>query len=144
VQFPITIGLRRSRFLAAGIVLVLSAALFAVWHMPWMPLLKGLFAAGLLVMAGLAGAEVRRSRLQLRLDADGLLTVASDGVEFAPAELLPSATVHPCLTVFRIRLDSRQRNIFVLPDSLNRQDFRRLRVWLKWRASYHAAAVDAD
>jgi toxin CptA len=144
VQFPIIIGLRRSRFLAVGIALVLSAALLAVLQLPWTPVLKGLLAAVLLGLAWRAGSEVMCSRLQLRLDADGVLAIAGEGGEFLPAALQPAATVHPWLTVFRIRIDGRQRRVFVLPDSLNRQDFRRLRVWLKWRASYHAAAVDVD
>jgi toxin CptA len=57
--------------------------------------------------------------------------------EFVALRLLPDATVHPWITVLRLR-DERDKShlLVVTRDMTNKSDFRRLRVFLRWRAKF--------
>jgi toxin CptA len=50
-------------------------------------------------------------------------------------EVLDSSYVSPRLTIVLLRERGRAgtRKLILLPDSMNPQDFRRLRVWLRWK-----------
>lgn len=61
------------------------------------------------------------------------------GESFVEAELQGAATVHPWLTVVRMVVGSRKVSLALLPDSMPPEDYRRLRVWLRWRAEFSAA-----
>jgi len=143
VQFPITVGLHRSRFLAAGIVIGYLLATIAVVVTAWDPAA----GAGLLGLVGVGAALSWRHHdakvAALRLFGDGRIEYRlSDGREFVTAQLLPPATVHPWLTVFRLKRDTATFNVVVAPDSVATEDFRRLRVWLRWRAEFRAVPDD--
>jgi toxin CptA len=64
----------------------------------------------------------------------GLGFVQRDGTCFA-AEVLPASAVHAAAVLLRVRAagERRPRSIVVLADSLEPEDFRRLRVWLRWK-----------
>ena len=72
---------------------------------------------------------------EIRLERGGGVSIRHNNQqEFFPISIQPNATVHPWLTVFRVKSDSDQ--IFTLiatVDTLNRQNFRRLRVFLSWQ-----------
>jgi toxin CptA len=73
--------------------------------------------------------------MQLRCEADGSLQVdAGNGLQ--PATVLPSTMVTPTQTVLHYRMTGsrRTRVITILTDSMHADDFRHLRVWLKWKA----------
>ncbi len=80
----------------------------------------------------------RRQRVQavvaLRCQADGRLELGQDQ-NWQAVELLPGSVVWPWLCVLRLQADRRQQTVTVLPDSLEVEKFRRLRVWLRWRAA---------
>ena len=60
----------------------------------------------------------------------------AEGATFIAVTLLPGTTVHPWLTALRLRDDDgRVHRLVVLPDAMDRQDFRRLRVFLRWQAA---------
>jgi toxin CptA len=72
---------------------------------------------------------------ELRTEQDGTL-LRKTGDEWQPASLLPSTRVTPWLTVLHLRDDNdRRTHIVILPDSLGQDDYRRLRVWLRWKAT---------
>lgn len=50
-------------------------------------------------------------------------------------ELLDASVVQPWLTVLSLRgrADNRKRHLVILRDSLDADEFRRLRVWVKWK-----------
>ncbi len=78
----------------------------------------------------------RRRFTGLELDHDGMFRLRRDDA-WLPAHLL-DAFVTPALTVLRLRLeDGKSVALTLLPDSLAGDDFRRLRVILKW-------GIDAD
>ena len=80
----------------------------------------------------------------IRLEASGQILVAPAGDgQFVEAALLPGATVHPWLTVVRLRTEAGQGILLiVVVDTIKPEDFRRLRVFLRWRADISAEAVD--
>lgn len=110
--------------------------------------LHGLALAGLLLAAlpawgravGAAAIvfsywRVRRPQaaLTLRCQADGSLTIGQ-GDAWQAVALQPGSLVWPWCCVLRLRGDDFRRVLTVLPDSLDGETFRRLRVWLRWRA----------
>jgi toxin CptA len=74
--------------------------------------------------------------VRLRGDRDGNLEIWHDK-QWRAVRLAGSSVVLPGCTVLRIASENRwlNRNLVVLPDSLPADDFRRLRVWLRWRGS---------
>ena len=138
MQFPITIGLRRSRFIDLLIVLMAAISLLVIASFPVDP---GI-CAGLMLMATVIGVWSWRQNQPavwaLRLEKDGRIALAGRGQHvFVPAECLPGATVHPWLAVLRLKTrDGAKFLLFLAPDSLGKDDFRRLRVFLRWRADF--------
>lgn len=145
MQLPIIIGLRRSSFVEAGLLLLGALLALLVVAAPYPKTWRAI--AGVACWLGLVWAW-RRSRpslLALRLEQSGGIAVSRGGQEgFVAAELLPGATVHPWLTVFRTKLADGQRlAVVVAVDSMAAEDFRRLRVFLRWRAKFTGVGDDA-
>jgi hypothetical protein len=145
VQFPVIIGLHRSSFLDAGfgILLVSAGALTAAWPQtePYRLLLLAWIAvAGLLTWRRLTPAFSA-----IRLEHDGRIMVMRCGeAEFVAAEPQPGAIVHPWLCVVRLKMaDGRVRTLNATVGPKNCQNFRRLRVFLRWRAKFNEPADDA-
>lgn len=140
MQFPITIGLHRSRFLYRILIALALLASAAIVAFPRSPATLGLL---LLVVGGLLLWSWRRlspTLSAIRLERGGnIMAVGVDDCEFHDASLHRRATVHPWLTVFRLELaDGRQHTIVVARDSMTSDEFRRLRVFLRWRAQFSA------
>jgi hypothetical protein len=134
VQLPIVIGLRRSRFLGA---LVLIAALaggvtVAAWPQP-LPVRFGALLV-IAVSVGLAWRGAGPPCSALRLERDGAMAIQCTPTgKFRSAQVLPGGFVHPLLAIVRLR-DGAGR-IIALPvpvDSAKPADFRRLRLFLRW------------
>ncbi len=141
MQFPIIIGLRRS-FLFDVFLLVVAALASVVVLVYAGPLLLRI---PLLLLAWLAAAlawlKMVPIGLRLRLERDGRLSIETDRLSgFSPVTLLAGAVVHPWLTVARLRIDAgRVLALVVVVDSLGADDFRRLRMFLRWRAKLNGA-----
>lgn len=143
MQLPITIELHRSRLQPRILALLLSVALIVVLFYP-LPVPLRLIGATLLALGG--GWMVRQLRAQvaaLQLLADGSLGIRGTGwnhPEFVPARMLQGATVHPWLTVLRLEAQEGQPyRLLLTPDCLLPEDFRRLRVFLRWRSTVSAS-----
>lgn len=79
--------------------------------------------------------------VSLRLSKrEGLDCLFSDG-ECAAASLLPGSCVFNQLIVLRMRFGDARRtvNLVLLPDSIAKQQFRALRLWLRWQTSENVA-----
>ena len=63
------------------------------------------------------------------------------GGEWQPCEILDSTYVTAFLTVVNLRVAQgrRIRSVVILPDCMAADDYRRLRVWLRWRPQADAA-----
>ena len=102
-------------------------------------------------MASLAVSLVWHWRRQppvtrLRGHADGRLEIAEATGDWHPARVHGDSLALPWLTRLRLVLPDRRRHArgLILADSLPAGDFRRLRVWLRWRADTGAAGSVAE
>ncbi len=121
-----------------GLHLLAAAALFLAGLPDWARW------AGVLTLAVGAAFQLRRQETtELRLEPDGSLLLRSGEDEWRPAAVLAQTSVSPWLSVLRYRLEGegRARSLAVLPDSLPADDFRRLRVWLRWRAAVDTVRI---
>ena len=137
MQFPIHIGLRRSRFLELSLLLVALAACGAALTFPAALLLR-LLATGLIgLLAFLAWRRLAPQFSEIRLERDGRIAVWLLGGSYIDAEIQPGAVVHPWLTIVRLRDEAAQPHLLIVAmDSLAADDFRRLRVFLRWQAKF--------
>jgi len=71
----------------------------------------------------------------LRIARGETLSIRSRDGEWRDGEVLGSTTVTAFLTVINLRVNGerRMRNVVILPDCMAGEDYRRLRVWLRWR-----------
>lgn len=146
MQFPIHVGLHRSRLLARVSILLGGVALCFLYLFSRSTVAFAIFATlTLFLLAGM----LRQSCLPLRalsLKCDGMIEVTLAGeTDYFPASLLGGALIHPWLTIFRVEIQSKPDRVYsvvLLPDSLSAENFRRLRVFLRWHALKLSEAGD--
>jgi len=80
-----------------------------------------------------AWLQLPASCIGLVLEGNGAILLRRDGVRL-PCEILHDSLVMPYLTVLNVLPQGARfaRSVVVLPDSLEAESFRQLRVWLKW------------
>ena len=134
------IGFRPSWVLVAVLALAHSAAIAVMLlvGIPWW--VQAIAVAGLTVHLL---AVVRRQALLLTPDAAVAIEIHSDNTLSVQARrgawseyaVVGGTYVAPYLTVMNLRqTDSHAlKRIVILPDSLDAEDFRKLRVWLRWK-----------
>ncbi|WP_371257735.1 protein YgfX [Sulfuricella sp. T08] len=78
---------------------------------------------------------LQNSLVALRLDTDCSCEFQTRAGAWHEADLLGSSFVAPYLTVLNLKPESGRlvKHLVILPDAIHAEDFRRLRVWLKWR-----------
>ena len=138
MQFPIIIGLHRSRFLdliVPGVAVVAGLAVLA-WPQPLV--LRFAIAGAIAVAAYWVRGALAPRFSAIRLERTGNIGVLPVGGDaFIPATLLPQAVVHAWLTVARLRTaDGKIHPLLVAADSTDPQAFRKLRVFLRWLADF--------
>lgn len=135
---PIRVELRPSPGFAALLAVAHGAALVL---MAWLPLPAGaLFAVAPLIIAS-ATLTINRQALRRGTravqaleftDRETLRCRTGDGV-WHNGRVLGSSTVGAGLTVLNLRLDSNaNRHVIITRSGTVADDFRRLRVWLRW------------
>ena len=136
MQFPINIGLRRSRFLRVALVSITLLAGAVTLALPWSTTARATSFLLVLIAAGLAWQRLGPTLSAIRLERAGQILVAVAGnAEFAEAEFLAGATVHPWLTVVRLKTQDKRTHLLIAAvDSMKPEDFRRLRIFLRWQA----------
>ncbi len=138
----LTIAVGPSRRLAGLLVGMHGFAAAMLWLVP----LPHWFAALLMpVFLGSAWHTLRRdgfrtlprSLMALRLDADCRCEFQTRAGAWHEAALLGSSFVAPYLTVLNLKPAGGRlaKHLVIFPDAVDAEDFRRLRVWLKWRCS---------
>jgi len=100
------------------------------------------YAIWALVLASLVGTLARAFLLtpyqavSLELSEDGHVSWKNRDGEWREGRLGASQFVSPALAVVEMRDDKdHARRLVLMADSLPPEDFRRLRVWLRWRPS---------
>ena len=141
MQLPITIGLHRSFFLDFLVALAAGFAALCVLAFPASSLFRMASLLVVAIFAVLAWHGLSPKFSAIRLESKGQLSVfSSHAAEFVAVELQPGATVHPWLSVVRLKTDEgRMASLILARDSLAPEDFRRWRVFLRWRADFSAA-----
>lgn len=129
---PLRIDVYLSRRLMATLIAMHGVAGLAGW---WALPAGWMRVAGIAALAAsLAYSVVQQSRRRftgLELDQDGAFRLRRD--DAWQTARLQDAFVTPALTVLRLRLENGSTAaLTLLPDSLSGNDFRRLRVSLKW------------
>jgi toxin CptA len=134
------ISLNPSRLLAAILIVAHACAISLVLMIELPQWLKLAAALGLIIQcmlivyrrALLRGAE---PVLALEVTSDHQLNIRTRRGGWQECEVLGSTYVSPFLTIINLQLSGERmaRHVTLLPDSLDRDDFRRLRVWLKWK-----------
>ena len=134
------LSLKPSRYLAIGLTLGHLAAIGCVVIVPltfWLKLiLSGMLVASLIHTLTL---HVWRSRassiIALQCDRDGVAVIQMRSGEEREARVLGSSFVASYLTIVLLKPNTNRRvhTLVVLPDMLEPDIFRQLRVWLKWR-----------
>lgn len=134
------LSLKASPYLATGLTLGHLAALGCVLIVPlalWLKLLlSGTLVASLIHTLTLHAWRIRASSvIALQCDRDGLALIQMRSGEEREAQVLGSSFVASYLTIvlFKPNTSRRVRALLVLPDMLEAELFRQLRVWLKWR-----------
>ena len=144
MQFPVAIELRRSAILSLLVVLVhvvAAVGLLALrWETAWFwPLRLALLlaiAASIVYFLSQSSDIVglilaSKTELTCRLVDDRKLVL----------QVLPDSTVFNQLIVLRLRVGETPKtsNLVLLPDQMSSEQFRMLRVWLRWQVTNDAA-----
>lgn len=131
---PFTIALRSSRRLLLIQVLAHFGAMAAVFIATIPAWLAALSLATLL----LSLAHLRRAPAILALNVQGDGRLEKVGADGTAVEIVlhPHTRVLPFLVVllFKQAPSRRLQSLTLLADSLDAEDFRQLRLWLRWRA----------
>lgn len=145
MQFPITIGLHRSRFLDTILVLAALSATAAILGFPCSPSIRaGLFVA-VLVLAIQAWYSLTPTIKAIRLERTGEIFIArvGEGV-FVQATPKPGATIHPWLSIIRLMTeDGRTATLIATVNRKNGENLRRLRMFIRWQANFSGPNDDA-
>ncbi len=96
-------------------LLVIISLLYHVWYDAWLLALS--------------------SNKALLLDGDMVLLLARNGDQVT-ARVLADSLVTPLITILNVLPQGAHlaRSIIILPDSLDTESFRQLRVWLRWES----------
>lgn len=134
MQLPLTLELQPSYRLALLLAVAHLCAVAAAWllSIPWWIKL-----ALLAVILASAGHQLLRltgqSRIRrLILKDEGYLEFLREDGTSGEARVHPQTTVTPLLVVLLLRQAGRIEALALLPDALDAEDFRLLRLWLRW------------
>jgi hypothetical protein len=132
VRFPVFIELRHSNILIGSVCLMHCAAAGAFFFMPWpLPLrIVLLIALAISLVCALRPPRI----VSLRLHRNGDFECALSNGTQRPAILLPDTTVFSWLVVLRLRVEGEKGTISLplFPDHMSREEFRLLRLCLRW------------
>lgn len=129
-----------SVLIAIAVCAVHLAAAGVLWLVPIPVLGKAvmtfLVAVSLIYfMARDAALHAANSIVGLEMREDGRISCQIRSGEWLDCELLGSTYVSPHMTVVNLRPQGllRTRRVILVPDNVDPRDFRRLRMWLRWR-----------
>ena len=135
----IMISLRASWLLAAILALGHGAAIAIVLLVSLPPWAKLIAAAALIVHLLIVARRqalllTPDSAVAIEIGSDNILSVKARRGEWSEYAVLGDTYVTSYLTVMNLQqADTRAvKRVAILPDSVDAEDFRKLRVWLRW------------
>lgn len=137
MQLPTTVTLLPSRKLAQLLVATHIAALLVVGILELPEWVKLALLSAILVSLwrGRSGMYGTRRIVLLVLRDKGVLEYIRLNEETGETSVHLRSTVTPLLTVLLLRGKKGLEALVLLPDSLNQDDYRRLRLWLRWQSA---------
>lgn len=137
---PATLILGASRWLAFLFLSMGAIASVSIILLPWAWWLKAILIAGIIAaIARKTWCDAWRrhpsSPVMIELDHAGKLWLATRNGMRYPAQVQGSTLVTAGLTVLNLKLEYGRASCVILPDAVDAEAFRRLRVWLRWRAN---------
>ena len=133
MQLPVVIPVRSSRRM-----LVLWWGAHAVAIASILPLdLAWTVRLGLVLLIGFSLYRVLarpQEIAQLSLGAKGELALVTKVGVGGTADILPESAILPGMIVLVLRVEGKRTPLVLMADALDPEDYRRLRVWLNWRA----------
>ncbi len=137
----LTFPIGRSAYALWLLLLAHGAAIAVLWVLPLALWIKALIAVAVVASAA---SLTRRVALLATQDAvvaveiteDARLAVKTRRGDWRACRLSGSSYVSPWLTILVLAEDNRlsARYVVITPDNVDAEDFRRLRVWLRWAA----------
>lgn len=111
-----------------------------LWLVPIPPLGKVVFTLAVAVslvyfLARDAALHAANAIVALELKSGGGISFRTRGGERVDCELSGSSYVSPRLTIVNLRPHGkgRTRHVILVPDNVEPRDFRRLRMWMRWK-----------
>ena len=133
---------------ALGIAHLAAAAL--LWIAPVPPLGKAVFTLAICLslvylLARDALLHAPHSIVALDVRDDGTISLQTRRGEWIECDVLDSSYVAPRLTIvnFRPRAGGSSRHLVLVADNVDARDYRRLRMWLRWKRGDKAAPAPA-
>ena len=101
----------------------------------WTATALGLLLCSLVYETRIALRAGNGAVVALRIAGDSRFSIGLRDGHWLECEVLGSTTVTAFLTVINLRVsgERRMRSVVILPDCMAPEDYRRLRVWLRWR-----------
>lgn len=138
----LTIYFKSSRILATLLILIHALSLLLIWIMLISFWLKLFISPVLLVSVVFylrrdALLTLQDSSIALQIHSDCQCEIQNYLGEWVDATLLGTSFVSPYLTVLNFSMEGkfRVKHIAILPDAVNSELFRQLRVLLKWKCN---------
>ena len=138
----LTIHLQSSKAFAALLVFMHLLSLVLVWFIPIPLWFKVLISPALLVSVAFhlkrdALLTSKDSIMALQVHSDCQCEIQNRAGQWKDVELLGTSFVAPYLTVLNFKIaDTRMtKHIVIFPDAVDSEQFRQLRVLLKWKCN---------
>lgn len=126
--------------LAIALCMAHLAAAGLLWLVPIAALGKGTFTVAIAVslvyfLARYAVLHAANAIVALELKSGGGISFHTRGGKWVDCELSGSSYVSPGLTIVNLlpRGRGRTRHVILVPDNVDPRDFRRLRMWMRWK-----------
>jgi len=126
--------------LAIALCVAHLAAAGLLWLVPIPPLGKGAFTLAIAVslvyfLARNAALHAANAIVALELKSGGGISFHTRDGKWVDCELSGSSYVSPGLTIVNLlpRGRGRTRHVILVPDNVDPRDFRRLRMWMRWK-----------
>ena len=126
--------------LATAVCVVHFAAAVLLWLLP-LPV-QGKSVITLVIAVSLvfflardAVLHAKNAIIALEFGEDDTVSYQTRSGEWVDCELLGSSYVSPRLTIVNLQPHGRRwvRRVILVPDNVDARDFRRLRMWLRWK-----------
>lgn len=145
MQFPIIIGLHRSRLLDAMLLITVILASAAILYLQRSLPVRTSLLCVVLLLAIQAWYALTPAIKQIRLERSGEIFIARVGEsDFVQAMPKPGAIIHPWLIVIRLlTADARTATLIATVNRKNSENLRRLRMFMRWQANFSEPNDDA-